>query len=97
MKILIYNNIVTKQVYGQTVTASAQVSLVMDGVRCVRYSANKDVTIIEYDVYNTRFISGNRVEAITSFLADSDARIASLGDIPYNKREDKHDDDDDSY
>lgn len=97
MKILIYNNIVTKQVYGQTVTASAQVSLVMDGVRCVRYSANKDVTIIEYDVYNTRFISGNHVEAITSFLADSDVSIASLGDIPYNKREDKHDDDDDSY
>lgn len=97
MKILTYNSIIAKQVYGQTITASAPVSLVMDGVRCVRYSANKDVTIIEYDVYSTRFISGNHVEAITTFLADSDASTASLGDIQYSKREDKHDDDDDSY
>lgn len=94
MKIVTYNSVFSKQVYGQTVTTSAPTSIVLDGVRVIRYSPNKNCTVLSFDVYGTKFITGNHVDTITAFLTDDGASQLSLGDIPYVNKQNLDDDDD---
>lgn len=96
MKIVTYNSVFSKQVYGQTVTTSASTSIVLDGVRVIRYSPNKNCTVLNFDVYSTKFITGNHVDTITAFLTDDGASQLNLGDIPnVNSQNQNRDDDDD--
>lgn len=94
MKIVTYNSVFSKQVYGQTVTTSASTSIVLDGVRVIRYSPNKNCTILNFDVYGPKFITGNHVDTLTEFLADDGASQLNLGDIPYANNQNRDDDDD---
>lgn len=94
MKIVTYNSIFSKQVYGQTVTTSASTSIVLDGVRIIKYSPNKNCTVLNFDMYSTKFITGNHVDALTEFLADDSLTKLNLGDIPYVNNQNRDDDDD---
>lgn len=95
MKVVTYNSVFSKQVYGQTITTSASTSIVLNGIRVVRYSPNKNCTILNFDGCSTKFITGNHVEAITAFLTDDSASQLNLGDIPYVNAQNHYDDDDD--
>lgn len=94
MKIVTYNSVFSKQVYGQTITTSASTSIVLDGVRIIKYSPNKNCTVLNFDVYGPKFITGNHVDALTAFLADDGALQLNLGDIPYVNNQNRDDDDD---
>jgi hypothetical protein len=95
MKIVTYNSVFSKQVYGQTVTTSASTSIVLDGVRVIKYSPNKNCTVLSFDVYGPKFITGNHVDTITAFLTDDGASQLNLGDIPYVNSHNRDDDDND--
>lgn len=94
MKVVTYNSVFSKQVYGQTVTTSASTSIVLNGIRVIRYSPNKNCTVLGFDTYGTKFITGNHVEAITAFLTDDSASQLNLGDIPYVNNQNRYDDND---
>lgn len=94
MKIVTYNSVFSKQVYGQTVTTSASTSIVLDGVRVIKYSPNKNCTVLNFDVYGPKFIAGNHVDVLTEFLADDGFTKLNLGDIPYVNNQNRDDDDD---
>jgi hypothetical protein len=94
MKIVTYNSVFSKQVYGQTVTTSASTSVVLDGVRVIKYSPNKNCTVLSFDVHGPEFITGNHVDVITEFLADDGFTKLNLGDIPYVNNQNCDDDDD---
>ena len=94
MKIVTYNSVFSKHVYGQTVTTSASTSIVLDGVRVIKYSPNKNCTVLNFDCYGPKFITGNHVDVLTEFLADDGFTKLDLGDIPYINNQNRDDDDD---